>query len=525
MSTRRAVWIFIGALTLVRLTLIATTNLSGDEAHYWMWSDRLAPAYFSKGPGVAFAMRAGTALFGANEFGVRFWSPILAAGTSLLMFQFARRLFDEVAGLWAVIGLNVTPIFNVGAFVMTIDPLSVFFWVAAMFSFWRAIQQTPRTTFWWPLSGLLVGLGFLCKYTNALELISILLVLGFAPRLRGEFKRAGIYLLIVSFIICTIPPLLWNRDHAWITITHLEARGGVDHGFGIHPSELLTFIGQHFGVYSPLLFIAICWAVIASWPRVQQQLKVLFLTAFGVPIFVFYFLLSINRAAAPNWDALAFPSFGLLALYFWRERLDRSTTLRTLAGAAFALGLLISMIAVDSDLPRSFGFTMSRRDPTDRVRGWSAGTAAVEQMRRTTEARIGERVFLIADERDHASEISFYLADRRVEGSGHPPVYLVESQDLQNQFSFWPRYDEFVAGDAKPKIPNDPDYSEEGGSNIFTGRSALYIRTGGKQRLPRNIHAAFDSTEPVGTIEMNRYGKVIRTWDVYLCRGYKTLPL
>ena len=47
MSTRRAVWIFIGAITLVRLALIATTNLSGDEAHYWMWSDSLAPAYFS----------------------------------------------------------------------------------------------------------------------------------------------------------------------------------------------------------------------------------------------------------------------------------------------------------------------------------------------------------------------------------------------------------------------------------------------------------------------------------------------
>src|SRR5213592_5323407 len=93
MSTTRAVWLFIIALTAIRLSMLATTDLEFDEAHYWMWSEHLAPAYFSKGPGIAFAMRASTAIFGANEVGVRFFSPVLAAGTSLLLFYFARRLF------------------------------------------------------------------------------------------------------------------------------------------------------------------------------------------------------------------------------------------------------------------------------------------------------------------------------------------------------------------------------------------------------------------------------------------------
>src|SRR5256885_11564068 len=92
MSHTRAVWLFVLALTAIRLTMLGTSDLSFDEAHYWMWSDRLAPAYFSKGPGIAFAIRASTAIFGATEFGVRFWSPILAAATSLLLFYFARRL-------------------------------------------------------------------------------------------------------------------------------------------------------------------------------------------------------------------------------------------------------------------------------------------------------------------------------------------------------------------------------------------------------------------------------------------------
>src|SRR3954463_13650646 len=111
MSTTRAVWLFIAALTAIRFSLLATTDLSFDEAHYWMWSERLAPAYFSKGPGIAFAIRASTAVFGANEFGVRFWSPILGAGTSLMLFYFGRKLFSAAAGFWLVLALNATPIF------------------------------------------------------------------------------------------------------------------------------------------------------------------------------------------------------------------------------------------------------------------------------------------------------------------------------------------------------------------------------------------------------------------------------
>ena len=525
MSTTRAVWFFIIALTAIRLSMLATTDLEFDEAHYWMWSERLAPAYFSKGPGIAFAMRASTAVFGANEFGVRFFSPILAAGTSLLLFYFARRLFSATAGLWAVIALNVTPIFNIGAFLMTIDSLSVFFWLAAMLTFWLAVEKSPAFSWHWPLTGLLIGLGFLSKYTNALGLISILLVLALAPRLRREFARPGLYLLLGFFALCTVPPIIWNNQHAWITLTHLRSRGGVEQGFGFHPGEVLSFLGEHFLAYSPFLFLALAWGVIGSWRRVNQQFKVLFLMWFGSPVFVFYFLLSINKSAAPNWDALAFLGFGLLAIYFWWERLETSVILRLCAGVALLIGLVMSVIALDTDLLRTAGYQLPRSDPSDRMRGWKSATGAVEKMRTDLEAQLGEKLFLIADARDRASEISFYLRDKRPEGPGHPPVYITESQDLVNQFSFWPRYDEFV--ELKPGAPRPEGevYTEENGINPFVGRDALFIREGEKQNVPHNIRAAFQTTELAGTIEMRRYGEVLRTWQVFLCRNYRTLPL
>jgi 4-amino-4-deoxy-L-arabinose transferase-like glycosyltransferase len=525
MTTTRAVWIFIVALTAIRLSILATTDLEFDEAHYWMWSERLAPAYFSKGPAIAFVIRAGTAICGSNEFGVRFFSPLFAAGTSVLLFYFARRLFNATAGLWAVIALNVTPIFNIGAFVMTIDALSVFFWLAAMFTFWLAVEKSPHFSWCWPLTGLLIGLGFLSKYTNALELVSIALVLALAPRLRREFARPGLYSLLGVFAVSTVPPIVWNQQHAWITLAHLRSRGSLEHGFGFHPVEVLSFVGQHFLAYSPFLFLALVWAVIASWRRVNQQFKVLFLMWFGLPVFLFYLLLSLNKAAAPNWDALAFLGFGLLAIYFWREKLEASVTLRFAALVAILVGLTMSVMALDTDLLRAAGYQFERSDPSDRMRGWKSATSAVEKMRNDLETKLGEKLFLIADARDRASEISFYLRDKRVEGPGHPPVYIPESQDMVNQFSFWPRYDEFVELKPGTPRPEGETYTEENGINPFVGRDALFIRSGEKERVPHTIRAGFQSTEPVGTIEVRRYGKVLRTWQVFLCRNYRTLPL
>jgi hypothetical protein len=526
MSYTRAVWLFILGLTAIRFTLLGTTDLSFDEAHYWMWSDRLAPAYFSKGPGIAFAIRSSTALFGDSEFGVRFWSPILGAATSLLVYYFTRKLFSERAGFWAVIALNAIPLFNVGSLVMTIDPLSIFFWTAAMFTFWLALERSPRSIWLWPATGFLIGLGFLCKYTNALELVSMLLVLALIPRHRREFKRRGLYLLLGAFVVCLVPPILWNAQHAWITLAHLRSRGGLDQSFGIRPLEVLGFLGAHFLIFSPLLFLALAWAVAANWRRARQQFKILYLVWFGLPVFVFYLLLSFNDQAAPNWDVLAFISLAVLAASYWTERLESSRAARRFLSVAVLLGLGLSLFALDTDLLRTLNIPFPHhRDPADRVRGWKSAARAVEKIRADLELKMGEQLFIIADQRDRASEMAFYFQPRRVEGPGHPPVYIVESQDISNQFSFWPRYDEFVEAPPDSPLPEGEVYTEEGGINSFAGRNALYVQSGKSPLVPHNIRAAFQSVERIDTIEVRRFGALVREWNVFVCRNYRTLPL
>jgi 4-amino-4-deoxy-L-arabinose transferase-like glycosyltransferase len=524
MSTTRAVWIFLLVLTAIRLALLNATELSPDEAYYWMWSQRPALSYFSKGPAVAYVIRSSTAIFGDNEFGVRFWSPLLAAGTSLIIYYFGQRLFSALAGFWAVLVFNVTPIFNLGSLVLTIDPLSLFFWVAAFATFWLALERTPNFSWWWPLTGLLIGLGFLSKYTNALELVSVLLVLILARRLRLEFRRPNVYLLFLVFALCTIPPILWNSRHAWITLAHLKSRGSLDKALGFHPLELLGFLGEHFVTYSPLLFLGLVWAVVASWRRAQRNFKVFYLLWFGLPVFFFYAVLSFNKAAAPNWNALAFPSLGLLAISYWRERAASRTSVHVWANAAVFLALFMSAALVGL-MVSPISIRSQGRDPSDRLRGWRAMATAVEDVRKDFEQRTGQRVFLIADERDRAAQLAFYLPNPRVEGPGHPPVYIPESQDMVNQFSFWPRYDEFVPLPPGTAPDANEIYTEEQGVNLFLGRTALFLQLGNREQPPRNIRAGFGRTEQIATIQVRSAGRLIRELQVYACYNYRTMPL
>ena len=143
---RVLVVLFLVAVAVLRLTIISHDELLADEAYYHMWSERLDWGYYSKGPGVAAAIRASTTLFGATELGVRFWSPLFGLGTALLLTSLARRLYGNATAVWTAILISVIPIFNVGGVLMTIDPLSVFFWVAAIFCVWLALERSPRGT-------------------------------------------------------------------------------------------------------------------------------------------------------------------------------------------------------------------------------------------------------------------------------------------------------------------------------------------------------------------------------------------
>src|SRR5438067_536199 len=119
------------AAAALRLTYLASDcplDLAPDEAHYWDWSRHLDWSYYSKGPLVAYLIRAGCALAGtwsqqltaSDMLAVRL--PAVVCGSLLLvsLYILTAQVYRREGLALAVVGAALTlPVVAVGSSVMT----------------------------------------------------------------------------------------------------------------------------------------------------------------------------------------------------------------------------------------------------------------------------------------------------------------------------------------------------------------------------------------------------------------------
>ncbi len=511
---RWATFCFLGVLLILRWVMSGHFELSPDEAYYLLWSERPAPSYYSKGPGVAWAIGLGSTLFGKTEFGVRFLSPLLALGTALLVYGFQRTLWGEKVALWTVLTLACVPIFAVGGLLMTIDPISVFFWMATLPVFWyatRAPREKRRARPWlWLLAGVLIGLGFLAKYTNAFLLLSFVLYLAIHKDQRFQLLRPRHGLLWLGFLGTAWPPVLWNAQHDWITLTHLTERGDLDEAAALSfsPLNFLEYFGMHMGVYSPLIFLGILggiwWGI--QLLRKQHDDRAGFLLSVILPILVLYFGLSFNSTGEPNWTVPGVFTAVLLAVPWALERVLQDARWAQLAGAALALGLLMGFAVINSDALRMAGVPWPYHlDPSARLRGWQTAAEEIDAIRMDIHREAGEEPFLIGKNYQIAAILGFYLNSPQPRPDDeHPPVYQMATGEIQTQFSFWPTY-------------TDPPET----ARFYAGRNALYITDQDSKSPPEELLLAFDGSRIISIFEIRRRGQVLRRLQIFYLKDFQ----
>jgi Dolichyl-phosphate-mannose-protein mannosyltransferase len=524
---RHPSWIlfaFLLALTCARLVWAAYSELLPDEAYYYLWAQHPNVCYYSNGPGIALSVLVGTSLLGHCELGVRLLSPWLALGTSVLLYFLARRLYRERIAFWLVVLLNLTPFFNLGAGFMTMQSLSLFFWTAAMVCFWLAVEERPNRLPFWALTGFLIGCGFLSDYANALQLVSVLIFLVTVAKHRREFRRPGVYILLGVFCLFLTAPIIWNVQHDWIGLVLLSSGDEAHKHFPARLSALFQFVGHQLIVCSPLFLIALVTALIASIPRAFRSTKVSFLLSFSWPILLIGLFAIFEHLTQPSWITLGFVSLSLLAVAWWLDVPPQNRILRIAAAAALVIAGISSWVALDADVIRIVGINLSySSDPSALLRGWKTAAAEIDRFRSAFEQKLGEPVFLIGNRYQTAALVSFYLRDRRVEDPGHPPVYIPESQNIENEFSFWPRYDEFVEPADKSEI--NSLFSEQAGVNPFINRTALYITDSPDEIPPQNLQNSFTRWELVDHFQVDRRHEPVHEFRIFACYQYQTLPL
>jgi membrane-associated phospholipid phosphatase len=503
-------WLRLGYLVtaillFARLAYIAsgTIQLAEDEAYQWLWSKHLALSYYSKPPLISYIQFLGTSIWGDTAFGIRFFSPVITTILSVLLLRFFAREINARAGFLLMLIVNATPLVALGGILMTVDPPSVLFWTAAMLAGWRAVQQDGSVKDWlW--TGLWMGLGFLSKYTELVQILCWALFFWLWPAARKHLRRPGPYLALLVNFLCAVPVLIWNQQHQWITVEHLGDVANAHKPWKPTLKYFFGFLGSEFALLNPVFFVGMIWAAIAFWRRGRKNPRLVFLFCMGAPVFLLYLAQSFRGKILPNWIAPSvLPLFCLMAIYWdarWRLGLDQVKTWLT---GGLVLGSTMVILAHNTDfIGKLTGHYLPvKKDPLHRVRGWSDVARVIADTRKELLSE-GKPVFIIAAHYGLVGQISFYLPEAKAIVGDNPLVFSPTSPTPKNQLFFWPGY------------------------TGRKGENAVYVQELDRDRPnpqppPPALEAEFESISDMGVRNVLYHGKLLRPLQCFACRGLR----
>lgn len=456
----------IATVTLVRTVLIATLpyELAADEAQYWDWSRNPAWAYHTKGPAIAWAIRATTAAAGASEFGVRLGAPLFGGVLALTLATLARRIGGGRAALWAALLTLSIPAYHATALLMTIDGPMLACWAVAAMGVWRlheAASGGERGTRGWrcgwgALFGAALGLGVLFKATLLLGGAGMLAFLWLTRRRRRASVVPGLVCAAAVMLAALTPMLVWNAQHDWGSVRHLlghigaagsDLPGGAAGGRGYRVSWTLGYLGALVALAGPAIVVLAAagrgaWASESSLSASRARRDAAVLGVCGcLPVLAAYLAVSFFTDIEGNWPIGAWvtliPIGGVLAAEVMAAHADRVRAWLALPrGERQRAGVLRARPESGLQIATHWGLgyglaaaaglcllgPLSRLPgvgpavPIGRVSGARTLAAEVERVR----SGLGEDTFIVGSKYSMTALLAFYLP-------GRPTVYCAGS--------------------------------------------------------------------------------------------------
>lgn len=398
------VWAVSLSLLIAFTRLLALRNspldLLPDEAQYWSWSRHLAFGYFSKPPVIAWLIRGTTELAGNDEWAVRLGAPLMHAATGIVIAFLGRALFSARAGFTAALLYATLPGVVFSAMIISTDVPLLFFWALSLLATWQVWSKPDWR--WAVVLGGAFGLGFLSKYAMGYFLLGLFVFAATVPRHTLRAAARPLLLALVVALAVVVPNLVWNAAHGWATVGHTAANANWGQGAGLHLVEALSFAAAQFGVFGPVLMVALI-ARLALWRRDPPQTAECFLLAFAVPVLLLMILQSGVSRAHANWAAVSYVSATLLVVG-WLERVQRAWPIRlaiVLQMAAFIGFTLLFAGSLRVSLPKSV-------DIFHQMRGWHSLADLVWRRMATAPADTS----LAADDREVMAELDYNLRNR-----------------------------------------------------------------------------------------------------------------
>lgn len=498
-------FLFILSIFRVYYILHGPIDLSPDEAHYWEWSRRPDLSYYSKGPMVAYLILLGTSFLGDNVIGIRIMAVIFSSLSSIFLFKLVRAMnkdpeYKELyssRALFSALLLQIIPLFSPFGVIFTIDSPFVFFWILSLYFFCKALEIEKRTTLWWGLLGISIGLGLLTKYTMAFFFICAFLFLIFSKK-RYILKKPMPYLSLVLSLILFSPVIFWNYKHGWVTLKHTAGQAHLSSSFSINLQTFFEFIGSQIGVITPFIFFMMLYAIIKL--KEKEKKETLFLFYFSIPVIAFFILKSLHAKVQANWAMTGYiTAIIAFSIFYLQGNPHKKRAFLVKKPKLLALAITVPLlITIFAHYPSILNLPI-KLDPSARLRGWKELGEEISRIYEELSEK-GE-VLLFSDRYQVSSELAFYV-------KGQPRTFCINNGRRMNQYDLW------------PDINSEAKKIRALKKNILI--NGIYVRTGDRG-IPQNVKEAFYNCEKRPFKVLDKKKRLIREYSIFICYNFKEL--
>lgn len=373
--------IVIGTLSLlcVHFLLAGHLGLTEDEAYYRLWSLAPSLSYLDHPPMVAWLIRAGRAIAGDNEIGVRLLAPVLLAlGTALQWYTAFLLSNRQTASLASALFLSL-PLLNVGGVIITPDLPSVFCYGLVVLGL-AELDRTQNAN-WWLIIGEFAGCGLLSKYTNLFAGATVLAWLLAVPANRRWFAAPQFWLGGLIAVAITSPVLVWNANNGWASFAKQFGRVA-DHS-GSRLLHLGEMAGGLFMLLGPVTAGLAMHGLFITCHRALQDRnsKNVLIAASILPLLGYFIVHALHGRVQANWLSPIYPMLALCAAIAINPLASKARARHTTA--ALGTGLIItSVIYLQALMPA----VSLRKDATAQMRGWGEFTKSVTALAEANDA-------------------------------------------------------------------------------------------------------------------------------------------
>jgi 4-amino-4-deoxy-L-arabinose transferase-like glycosyltransferase len=444
-------------LRVAYLRWLCPYELSGDEANYWECGRRLALSYHYSGPGVAAIYAAMERLLGAHEWSLRLPAAVSMALTALIVARLGASLSrgDERVGFFSALIVLLFPYVMLWSQIMTYDPPTIACWALATWIAWEIVQVMRRRAAapdplrapyaLWAALGLVMGIGFLLKYSMVLLAPGLAAYAWVRRRELGWRRRdlAAVMLSITIFVVAISPVLVWNQQRGWPTIVylrgHLNAPVDIPHK-PYNPLWPLDFLGAQLlclGPFAPILFgLAIAGAVRQRRVRPEDwkgESLVIYTSSF---LGLFFLANTLHARSQGNWATAAYAPLAVLlgqqAVGALPGAWARGRRSLTVLWGLFVLFSGFAFVCVSYPQFMAALPVVGKYVPLERLRGGRRLAAQMDDLVAEIRAQTGREPFIVAKTYADASQLAFYM-------QGHPTTYCAASRLgwRRNTYDFW----------------------------------------------------------------------------------------